>query len=301
MSLEEEIGEILRRRRWSLGIAESASGGLISHRITNVPGSSLYFLGGIVSYDNKVKKELLGVKAKTLASFGAVSQETAQEMAEGACRALGTDIGLADTGIAGPTGGTPQKPVGTVFVGVSSWQETEVRSFHFQGNREENKASFADAALMLLREHLARLEKLASEDNPVVTCFLEWEGKILLLKRSKEVGSYHGRWAGISGYIEAGNTPYAQALQEVREETGLEEKDLTLVKEGEPLPVEDAELLRRWIVRWIVHPYRFRVGTEVARKLTLNWESGEMRWVLPSTLARLRTVPQLAVVWKRVE
>lgn len=297
MSLEEEIGEILRRRRWSLGVAESASGGLISHRITNVPGSSLYFLGGVVSYDNKVKRELLGVKRETLDTFGAVSQEIAREMAEGVRRALGADIGLADTGIAGPTGGTPQKPVGTVWVGVSSWRGTEARGFFFQGKREENKASFAEAALQLLREHLAGLEKNPPEESPVVTCFLEWEGKILLVRRSRKVGSYQGRWSGISGYVEPGNTPYAQALEELREETGLEERDISLVKEGEVLPVMDEKMGKRWLV----HSFRFRIGADAARKLTLNWENREMKWIAPSALSRHKTVPQLAAVWQRVE
>src|SRR3990172_1974187 len=110
-NLEQEVGNLLRQRGLTLGIVESATGGLISHRITNVPGSSDYYKGSITAYSHEVKARIVGVKADTINQYGAVSHQVAEEMAEGGRRVLASDICLADTGIAGPTGATPAKPV----------------------------------------------------------------------------------------------------------------------------------------------------------------------------------------------
>jgi nicotinamide-nucleotide amidase len=119
--MEETVGRLLRERGLTLAVAESCTGGLIGHRLTDVAGSSEYFLLGVVSYSNEAKQEVLGVRAETLATFGAVSIETAEEMAAGIRQLAGSDLGLATTGIAGPSGGTPDKPVGTVCVAIA-WQ-----------------------------------------------------------------------------------------------------------------------------------------------------------------------------------
>ena len=153
----EEIAALLRRHGLTIAVAESASGGLISHLLTNVPGSSDYFRGGVVAYDNEVKIKVLGVRRKTLARFGAVSYEAAKEMAGGVIRLMNTDIGLSDTGIAGPTGTTPEKPVGLFYVGISSALGTSVVEHIFSGDRLQNKMSAAETALNMLKEHLLQL------------------------------------------------------------------------------------------------------------------------------------------------
>jgi len=155
--LEEEIAILLKERGLTIAIAESSTGGLISHLITNVPGSSDYYIGTVVAYDNEVKIKILGVKRETLEEHKSVSYETAAEMAQGVRKALDTDIGLSDTGIAGPTGGTPEKPVGLFYIGISSRQGNQVREHLFQGDRLENKRSAAEAALGMLKEHLLEL------------------------------------------------------------------------------------------------------------------------------------------------
>ena len=155
--LEEEIAILLKERGLTIAIAESSTGGLISHLITNVPGSSDYYMGTVVAYDNEVKIKILGVKRETLEEHKSVSYETAEEMAQGVRKALDTDIGLSDTGIAGPTGGTPEKPVGLFYIGISSRQGNQVREHVFQGDRLENKRSAAEAALGMLKEHLVEL------------------------------------------------------------------------------------------------------------------------------------------------
>ncbi|MDY6864978.1 MAG: CinA family protein [Halobacteriota archaeon] len=152
--IEENIGDKLRERKLTIGVAESCSGGLISHRITSVPGCSDYYEGSVISYSNEVKKGILGVKETTLAGFGAVSSECAQEMAEGVRSVLGTDIGLSVTGIAGPGGATPDKPVGLVYIGLASEDGTNCSKFTFDADREGNKKRSADEALKMLYEYL---------------------------------------------------------------------------------------------------------------------------------------------------
>src|SRR5690349_16630653 len=124
--LETEIVRLLTGRKQTLAVAESCTGGYISHCITNVPGASVVFFGGLVTYANKAKQQFLGVSAEALERHGAVSEPVAREMAEGARRACGTDYAIAVTGVAGPSGGTADKPVGTVFIGVASGRATKV-------------------------------------------------------------------------------------------------------------------------------------------------------------------------------
>ncbi len=153
-SLEEEIGRLLLAGELTLGTAESCRGGGIGARVTVVSGSSAYYLGGIIAYHNDVKQTRLGVSAETLESHGAVSEQTAQEMARGARQAVGASVGLSVTGIAGPAGGTLEKPIGTVFIGVSSDAGEEVRHFVFSGDRQSVRVQSEGAALAFLRDHL---------------------------------------------------------------------------------------------------------------------------------------------------
>ncbi|MFQ5866543.1 MAG: competence/damage-inducible protein A [bacterium] len=155
-TLESVVGGLLLRNRLTLAVAESCTGGLIGDRITDVAGSSLYFKEGIVAYNNEAKVRILGVKDETLNEFGAVSRETALEMARGAQRISGTDIGLGTTGIAGPTGGTAKKPVGLIYIALV-WPERGVeicREFRFSGQRREVKESTVASALDFLRTAL---------------------------------------------------------------------------------------------------------------------------------------------------
>ena len=153
-TIETQIGILLRSRALKLAVAESCTGGLIGHRITNVAGSSDYFNGGVIAYANAAKVSLLGVSWSTLNTAGAVSRETVLEMAEGARHRLGADIAISASGIAGPTGGLPEKPVGTVWIGLAAPDGSRARIFCFPGNREQNKAAAAQAALAMLLDYL---------------------------------------------------------------------------------------------------------------------------------------------------
>jgi nicotinamide-nucleotide amidase len=154
MKPEEKTGLILREKGLKIATAESCTGGLIASRITDISGSSDYFEAGFVTYSNRAKTLFLAVPESTIKERGAVSHDVAEFMAEGARRMAETDIGLSVTGIAGPTGGTPEKPVGTVYICVSCKGQTFVRHFLFDGNREEIKKQTSDAALMLVLDYL---------------------------------------------------------------------------------------------------------------------------------------------------
>jgi PncC family amidohydrolase len=154
MRLEETLGPLLIARHLTLAVAESCTGGLIGHRLTNVPGSSDYFLGGIIAYAYSAKEKLLGVQPETLLTFGAVSEQTAREMARGACHALGADLGLAVTGIAGPGGATPDKPVGLTWIALCAPDFERAERHVWPGDREANKGASAQAALRLVLNYL---------------------------------------------------------------------------------------------------------------------------------------------------
>jgi nicotinamide-nucleotide amidase len=152
--IEIEIGKLLRQKKLTLGAVESATGGLISNLVTNVPGSSDYFKGSVTSYSNEAKMKIVGVKSATLQKFGAVSPQVAEEMASGGRKALGVDICVADTGIAGPGGATPGKPVGLFYLGLSHHGGTYSRKQEFHGTRLQNKKTAAATALKWVKEYL---------------------------------------------------------------------------------------------------------------------------------------------------
>ena len=156
-ALEVMIGQLLRKHHLTLATAESCTGGLIGHRLTDVPGSSDYFLGGIIAYSNEIKERLLGVKLETLQAHGAVSAETAIEMARGASRVLGADVAVSVTGIAGPGGGTADKPIGLTYVAVVAANYERVERFVWTDDRAGNKWASSEAALQVLQHYFATL------------------------------------------------------------------------------------------------------------------------------------------------
>ena len=154
MGLEREIGRLLAAAGGTVSTAESCTGGLIAARITSVPGSSQYFVGGVVAYANAVKERQLGVSADSLRRQGAVSAAVARQMAVGARRRLGTDFGIGVTGVAGPGGGTRSKPVGLVYVAVAGPAACRVRKCLFEGGRTGIRKAAAETALKMLKNEL---------------------------------------------------------------------------------------------------------------------------------------------------
>ena len=163
--LEAEVGGLIREYqartgKWlTIGAIESATGGRIADRITDVPGSSDYFNGSVIAYGNEAKIALLGVKKATLEKHGAVSEQTAREMARGGRKLLDVDVCVSNTGIAGPSGATPKKPVGLFYLGLAAKDGSLSQKHVFQGNREGNKQDAAEAALNMLKQYLLRCIK----------------------------------------------------------------------------------------------------------------------------------------------
>jgi len=154
-TMEEVVGQLLAEKKQTLALAESCTGGLISHRITRIPGSSAYFYGGAVTYSNEAKVKFLGVNSATLEKHGAVSRETALEMSRGIKERTGASIGVSVTGVAGPSGGSKEKPVGTVWISIAQESHHEARLYQFHGERERIILASSQAALNWLRTVLA--------------------------------------------------------------------------------------------------------------------------------------------------
>ena len=152
-SMAETVGRLLKQRKWTLSVAESCTGGLVGHKLTAVPGSSSYFFGGITAYSNRIKIDVLGVSPITLKKRGAVSDDTVREMAENVRHKMKTDLGVAVSGIAGPEGGSREKPVGTVHLGLATAEETLTKRYHFVGNRRQIKRASAMMALDWVRRY----------------------------------------------------------------------------------------------------------------------------------------------------
>jgi nicotinamide-nucleotide amidase len=158
VDIERAIGDLLRAKGWTLSIAESCTGGLVSDRITNVSGSSDYFEGGMVTYSIRAKARYLAIPLQYIERYGAVSAQVARRMAQGVRKAFHTMYGLSTTGVAGPTGGTEETPVGTVFIAISSGKKTSVKKGNLKGSRRKIKEEAAEMSLRFFYDQLIEYE-----------------------------------------------------------------------------------------------------------------------------------------------
>ena len=153
-NIEDIVGKLLVNKKLTISTAESCTGGMLAGTLINYPGISSVFMEGAVTYSNEAKMKRLEVKKETLDNFGAVSEETAREMASGICKATNTKVGVSTTGIAGPGGGTDEKPVGLVYIGLCIYGEVFCRKFNFKGDRQEVRLQAVKSALEFLLEHI---------------------------------------------------------------------------------------------------------------------------------------------------
>lgn len=153
-TIQQKVVTALRERQWILTTAESCTGGAIGARIVDVPGVSEVFMQGFITYSNQAKQDLIGVKEETLRTYGAVSEQTAREMAEGACRVTQSDVAVSVTGIAGPGGGTKEKPIGLVYIACFCKGVTRVEELHLSGNREQIREQSVQQALQLVYDSI---------------------------------------------------------------------------------------------------------------------------------------------------
>jgi nicotinamide-nucleotide amidase len=166
--MEEVVGNLLRKAKATVAVAESCTGGLIGHRLTNIPGSSDYVERVIVVYSNQAKIDLLKVPEEVILTHGAVSEPTAKLMAEGIRNLAGTTFGLSTTGIAGPAGGSPEKPVGTVFISLTDGKETVTKEYYFPGDRQQIKWMTSAVALNRIRQYLLKKDYLKKFDGKLI-------------------------------------------------------------------------------------------------------------------------------------
>jgi PncC family amidohydrolase len=176
-SLARAVGDLLQKSKRTLAVAESCTAGLLAAFITDIPGSSAYFQGGVIAYSNEVKRELLGVPAAILAEHGGVSVEAASAMAKGVRQLLHVDLSLAITGIAGPGGGTAEKPVGLVYIAMDSSHGTECHTHLWTGDRWENREWSVKSALELLHRHLASAVLEERQDRDVSASLVNVEAR----------------------------------------------------------------------------------------------------------------------------
>lgn len=216
--LEAELGALLRKRGQRLALAESCTGGLLGHRITNIPGSSTYYMGSVTAYAYEAKVRLLGVRWETLEENGAVSEATALEMAAGARRALAADIGLSITGIAGPGGGTPEKPVGLTWIGLSAPGYERAWQYIWDGDRLAVKEQSAEQALRLLVDHLEGKGEAEKVESISVQADVRPTGKLypqsfLWRDNTYQVESSGRRWEDEEGEHILVMTPEKQSFE----------------------------------------------------------------------------------------
>ena len=166
MKLEKATGDLLREKGWTVSIAESCTGGLVCDRITDVPGSSDYFEGGMVNYSNESKAKHLGIRLDDIRKYGAVSPQVAEKMAQGVRKAFNTTFGLSTTGVAGPTGGTKRSPIGRVFIGVAKGNRTWVKKLDLKGKRREIKEEATEKALQFFYGKMAHGGRLRKKATP---------------------------------------------------------------------------------------------------------------------------------------
>jgi nicotinamide-nucleotide amidase len=214
--LEIVAGKLLRERGWKLAVAESCTGGLVGHRLTNIAGSSDYYLGSVTAYAYEAKVRLLNVRWPTLMQHGAVSREVVLEMARGVRETLEAEVGLSISGIAGPGGATAEKPVGLTWIGLSSPGTEAAWHFTFTGNRVENKASAAEAALKALVDSLK--ERQTSMDGVEVRARFDADGKIeplaiLWQGQEQRVDAIGRRWQTEDGLHFLVLTPSGRAFE----------------------------------------------------------------------------------------
>jgi PncC family amidohydrolase len=175
---QTKLGKLLNQLGLTLAVAESCTGGLVGHLITNIPGSSAYFKGGIIAYAYESKIRVLGVNHETLERFGAVSQETVLEMAQGVRQLFQTDIGLSVSGIAGPDGGIPEKPVGLTWIGLWAEDFQQAESFHWQGDRLQVKEQSANQVLKMVNTYLRSQDRLKKAETIQVICRFDPQGRM---------------------------------------------------------------------------------------------------------------------------
>jgi PncC family amidohydrolase len=277
--LSKKFFELLKEKKIKCAVVECSTGGIISSEIVRNIGASEVFVGAFLPYSNELKSFL-----SADISDGAVSEKCAISLARKIKSITNADLVLSETSILGPKGGTEQKPVGLSFLAIASNKGEYSFVNLFKGEREKIMVSVASSAFFFAINHILGWEL---QTRKVASTFVEYKGKILILKRSRKVGSYRGRWGVVSGHIEEGETEEETSLKELKEEIGLDPNLIEKLIKSTPFELSDTKLG----IRWEITPFRAILKTKPDIKI--DWEHVKFLWINPSELSKFKTAPLL--------
>jgi len=277
--LSKKFFELLKEKKIKCAVVECSTGGIISSEIVRNIGASEVFVGAFLPYSNELKSFL-----SADISDGAVSEKCAISLARKIKSITNADLVLSETSILGPKGGTEQKPVGLSFLAIASNKGEYSFVNLFKGEREKIMVSVASSAFFFAINHILGWEL---QTRKVASTFVEYKGKILILKRSRKVGSYRGRWGVVSGHIEEGETEEETSLKELKEEIGLDTNLIEKLIKSTPFELSDTKLG----IRWEITPFRAILKTKPDIKI--DWEHVKFLWINPLELSKFKTAPLL--------
>jgi PncC family amidohydrolase len=277
--LSKKFFELLKEKKIKCAVVECSTGGIISSEIVRNIGASEVFVGAFLPYSNELKSFL-----SADISDGAVSEKCAISLARKIKSITNADLVLSETSILGPKGGTEQKPVGLSFLAIASNKGEYSFVNLFKGEREKIMVSVASSAFFFAINHILGWEL---QTRKVASTFVEYKGKILILKRSRKVGSYRGRWGVVSGHIEEGETEEETSLKELKEEIGLDPNLIEKLIKSTPFELSDTKLG----IRWEITPFHAILKTKPDIKI--DWEHVKFLWINPSELSKFKTAPLL--------
>ncbi|MFZ8801576.1 MAG: nicotinamide-nucleotide amidohydrolase family protein [Candidatus Calescibacterium sp.] len=277
--LAKKFFEILKEKKIKCVIVECSTGGFISSEIVKNVGASEVFLGAFLPYSNELKSFL-----SADLSDGAVSEKCALSLAKKAKDITNADLVISETSILGPKGGTETKPVGLSFLAIVSNKGEFSFVNLFRGNRDKIMKYVASSAFFFAINHILGWNL---QTRKVASTFVEYKGKILILKRSKKVGSYRGKWGVVSGHIEEGETEEETSLKELKEEIGLDMNLIDKFTKSTPFELSDVKLG----IRWEIAPFRAILKTKP--EIKIDWEHVKYLWIKPSELSKFKTAPLL--------
>ncbi len=274
----KEFIEVLRSRGLKVGLVESSLGGFLSHTIVSFKGASKIFVGSVIPYSYDMKNFF-----NFSSPNGAVSEDYANRSAEIFLNISKADLVVSESSILGPEGGSEQKPVGLSFVSIFSNKGRTSFVNLFRGCRRKIMEEIASFCFFAAKNHIIGWD---FQKRSVSSTFLCYNGKILLMRRSKKVGTYRGMWGVVSGHIEEGETPLETALKEIEEETSIKRDSLSNIVQGTQFEVVDPVIG----VKWEINPFRAEINKAI---LKIDWEHTRYKFIKPSDIYKFRTAPML--------
>ncbi|MCS7213385.1 MAG: CinA family protein [Candidatus Calescibacterium sp.] len=277
----QELVGLLHYKKLKIAFVECSVGGFLSYNIVKRKGASKIFIGSIVPYSYDMKNYFDFNSPK-----GAVSEEFVDVCAEKFISISGADVVVCESSILGPDGGTPQKPVGLSFVSVRSKKGKTSFVNVFRGDRKRIMENIAAFCFSAAKNHIIGWDL---ETKEVSSTFVYYNGRILVMKRSRKVGTYKGMWGVASGHIEKGETSLQTAFKELEEETSMKKEFIKEMIQGSPFEFVDPKIR----IRWVIHPFLAISAISPVEFVKIDWEHTSFKLIRPSELNKLRTAPMI--------